>query len=108
MTHNEKQMCGALQESTASTTLTSQALLERYGEHLDGAGLSEDQQKELLSTLWQIMVAFVDLGFSVKAGDKLSAGCDIGFDDVLHSICLEDTAPETAASSKITDKKEKP
>lgn len=83
-------------------------LMKDYAHYLSDMELSEDQQKELLSTLWQIMVAFVDLGFNVKAGDKLGQNSDIGFDDVLNYLCLDDTAPETLASSKTTNKKEKP
>lgn len=83
-------------------------LLRDYAHHLSDMELSEDQQKELLSTLWQIMVAFVDLGFSVKAGDKLGENSDIGFDDVLQYLVPIDTAPETLASSKTINKKEQP
>ena len=86
---------------------SSQQLLERYSDHLEGEGLSEDQAKEFLGALWQIMVAFVDLGFSVKAGDKFSPKSDISMDDVLQYLCLEDTAPETVASLK-TDKQKEP
>ncbi|SPJ26508.1 hypothetical protein PAA8504_04373 [Palleronia abyssalis] len=81
--------------------------MERYGDHLEGEGLSEDQAKEFLGALWQVMVAFVDLGFSVRAGDKFNPKSDIGMDDVLQYLCLEDTAPETVASLK-TDKQKEP
>ena len=83
-----------------------QRLLETYGHHIESEGLAAAEAKELLAMLWKIMVAFVDLGFSVKAGDKFHGKSDIGMDDVLQYICLEDTAPETVASSKITNKKE--
>lgn len=73
-------------------------LLEDYGSELDGEGLSEEQQKECLLALWQVMVAFVDLGFSIKPGDKFTPDSDIGFDDVLNCICLEDLPRETVAS----------
>ncbi|MBN9678112.1 hypothetical protein [Salipiger bermudensis] len=73
-------------------------LLEDYGAELKGEGLTEEQQRECLLALWQVMVAFVDLGFSVKAGDKLFPESDVGFDDVLNYICLEDLPRETVAS----------
>jgi hypothetical protein len=38
-------------------------LIADYGDTLATDGLSEDQQKECLLALWQLMVAFVDLGF---------------------------------------------
>ncbi|EAQ04966.1 hypothetical protein OB2597_06770 [Pseudooceanicola batsensis HTCC2597] len=95
-----------LQHGAARARPSPQQLLECYGDQLDGETLNDEQAKECLSALWSIMVAFVDLGFSVKAGDKLHPKSDIGMDDVLQYLCLEDTAPETVASSKITYKKE--
>ncbi len=58
--------------------------------------------------LWQIMRAFAELGFSVKSGDKLTPDCDIGFDDVLNYICLDDPARETVASPEHQQQKERP
>lgn len=81
-------------------------LLERYGEHLPDDDLSEAQKKEFLLALWNIMRAFAEVGFSLKAGDKFTPTSDIGMDDVLNYICLEDTAPETVASSQNSNKKE--
>lgn len=94
------------QHRAASMHPTPQQLLERYGDHLEEDHLSDEQAKEFLGALWSIMVAFVDLGFSVKVGDKLHAKSDIGMDDVLQYLCLDDTAPETVASSKNPNKKE--
>lgn len=90
----------------STTKIDKIVLLKRYGHHLEGEGLNDEQAKEFLGALWQIMVAFVDLGFSVKAGEKFNQNSDIGFDDVLEYLRLEDTAPETVASSNIADKKE--
>jgi hypothetical protein len=83
-------------------------LIADYGDTLATDGLSEDQQKECLLALWQLMVAFVDLGFSVKAGDKFCENSDHGFDDVLRYLTLETTAPETVASPKPQEKQEQP
>ncbi|MCA0851494.1 hypothetical protein [Salipiger thiooxidans] len=83
-------------------------LLEDYGPELDGEGLTEEQQKEFLLALWQIMIAFVDLGFSVKSGDKLFPESDVSFDDVLNYICLEDLPRETVASPENTQEEERP
>ncbi|MEY8826970.1 hypothetical protein AB9K34_00835 [Sedimentitalea sp. XS_ASV28] len=83
-------------------------LLEDYGSELAGEGLSGDQQKECLLALWQVMVAFVDLGFSVKAGDKLFPESDVGFDDVLNYICLEDLPRETVVSPDNQKQEERP
>jgi len=83
-------------------------LLEDYGPELDGEGLTEDQQRECLLARWQVMVAFVDLGFSVKSGDKLFPESDVGFDDVLNYICLEDLPRETVASPDNQIQEERP
>ncbi|MCA8883147.1 MAG: hypothetical protein KDA50_05285 [Rhodobacteraceae bacterium] len=83
-------------------------LLEEYGSALDGDSLTDGQKKEFLLALWQIMVAFVDLGFSVKSGDKLFPESDVGFDDVLNYICLDDPARETVASPENQQKEERP
>lgn len=81
----------------AVPTSEGNRLLERYGDHLDGQDLSAAQKGEFLLALWQIMTAFVDLGFSVKPGDKFTATAQIGMDDVLKSLLSEDPAPATEA-----------
>lgn len=73
------------------------ALLARYGDQLDDAAMTEAAKQAVLLALWQIMVAFVDLGFSVHAGDKFTPESDIGLDDVLQYLIPEDTAHETVA-----------
>ena len=37
----------------------------RYEAYLDSVDLSDDQKQEFLGTLWNIIAAFVDLGFGV-------------------------------------------
>lgn len=39
--------------------------VEAYRPHLADSDLTEAQQKELLVAIWQIMVAFADLGFGL-------------------------------------------
>lgn len=36
-----------------------------YGEYLQDSDLTEDEQREFIQTLWNIVVAFIDLGFSI-------------------------------------------
>lgn len=36
-----------------------------YAEHLSASGLTEQQQRELLQTLWNIMSTFVNIGWGV-------------------------------------------
>ncbi|SDE90094.1 hypothetical protein SAMN05421538_11432 [Paracoccus isoporae] len=106
MENRERQQGRALQHDAAQTQPSAQQLLERYGDQLEDENLSEEQAKEFLNAIWHIMVAFVDIGFSVRAGEKLSKNSDIGFDDVLHYLIPEATAPETVASSENPKKKE--
>lgn len=40
---------------------------EKYKDHLEGMELSDDQARELLETLWHVMVSFVDVGFRVDS-----------------------------------------
>ena len=83
-----------------------EALLERYGEHLDEAALTEAQKQEFLTALWQIMVGFVDLGFTLKAGDNFTPKCDHSITDVLEYLHIEETAPETVAPQNPNKNKE--
>ncbi len=36
-----------------------------YGHYLEDSDLSDDQKRELIQTLWNIVVGFVDLGFGI-------------------------------------------
>ncbi|MEW8072638.1 MAG: hypothetical protein AB2826_19655 [Candidatus Thiodiazotropha sp.] len=47
--------------------------LEKYREHVKDFDLSEEEQAELLKTLWSIMAAFVDMGFGVDSIQLLSS-----------------------------------
>jgi len=40
---------------------------EKYREYLDEFELSEQEEGELLGTLWMIMASFVDMGFGVDS-----------------------------------------
>lgn len=48
---------------------------ERYAALLEGADLSEDQKRELLQTIWNIIVEFVSLGFSVHPLHHMEIAC---------------------------------
>lgn len=45
---------------------------EKYREHVKDFDLTEEEQTELLKTLWSIMAAFVDMGFGVDSIQLLS------------------------------------
>ncbi len=49
---------------TRRPTLTLDAAL--YDAYLEGSDLDEVQKRELLESLWAIIVGFVDLGFAVE------------------------------------------
>ncbi|SMD04534.1 hypothetical protein [Primorskyibacter flagellatus] len=83
-------------------------LLKKYGHYLEGEDLSAAQRKECLLALWQIMYAFAEFGFSLKAGEKFTASSDHGMDDVLEYLILEDTAHETVAPPDPEPSKEQP
>jgi len=84
-----------------------------YGEYLADSDLSDDQKLEFIETLWNIVVAFVDLGFGVHPIQQVSEQLDAGEivkrceqkdesriilpDDLLNS--LKDT-PNTQATAK--------
>lgn len=46
----------------------------RFAHHLENTDLTEEQQIELLRTLWWIMAAFVDLGFGVDSVQRVLPG----------------------------------
>ena len=58
---------------------------ELYAEHVEDLGLTEDQQQELLETLWSVVVAFVDLGFSVDNIDPIFEQIFATGGDIRHS-----------------------
>lgn len=43
----------------------------RYREHIGGLDLTEEQERELLTALWNILVTFVDLGFGVESVQRV-------------------------------------
>ncbi len=55
--------------------------VDYYQSFLDDTDIPEDKKRELIETLWSIVVSFVDLGFGVhpvqlakQAGDELMSG----------------------------------
>lgn len=86
----------------AASMPAGQSLLDRYGGELTEMDASDAQKAAFLAALFQIMQAFVDLGFSIKPGEKFAATCDIGMDDVLEYLIPVDTAHETVAPQRST------
>lgn len=76
------------------------ALLARYGADLTDGALSDEQARVILTTLWNIMRVFVDLGYSLKAGDNSGEGPRISFEDVLDYLQTNTAALEADAAKK--------
>lgn len=70
----------------------------RYRAHVADLDITEEQQAELLATLWWIMAAFVDLGFPVDSVSRLlpafaEASWEAGADEV------EQTGPDAPSGN---------
>ena len=48
---------------------------EKYEWFLESADLSEDQKRQFIDALWQIIVGFVDLGFGVHPAQQAEKAC---------------------------------
>lgn len=72
-----------------------EVLQRRYGHLLEGT--DAEKAAYILLCVFDIAACFVDLGFSLAAGDKLHENSDIGFDDVLDYVHLKAKAHETVA-----------
>lgn len=106
MGQNDKAGARARRGPAEALPFDGEALLARYGDQLEEEAMSEAAKQEFLLALWRIMQAFVDLGFSVRAGDKFTAESDIGLDDVLQYLIPDDTAHETVAPLSTDDQSE--
>ena len=47
--------------------------VDDYRQYVEDMGLSEEQEQELLETLWTIIVQFVDLGFGIEPVQQVIA-----------------------------------
>lgn len=83
--------------SLVKLTADGPELLARYGVHLEDTNATDAQKQELLLALFRIMQGFVDLGFSIRAGEKSTPDSPLSMDDVLKYLIPLETAPETVA-----------
>ncbi len=74
--------------------LRDDEIVARYGAEAGLEGLDDAQRQELLVTLYRIMQGFVELGFSIKAGDKFTQNAALGMDDVIHYLFSDHAATE--------------
>lgn len=61
--------------------------VDLYAQYLEGTDLTEDQKREFLDTLWNIICEFVALGFNVHPVQQAQSACG--------------KLPDTAASPPI-------
>lgn len=40
-----------------------------YAHHLEDSTMSDDEKREVIETLWSIVVSFIDMGFDVRSPD---------------------------------------
>lgn len=73
---------------------------ELYDEYFEGSGASEEQKRAFLDTLWEIMVAFVDMGFGIYPVQQAQELAEL---PALHSDSAIATIPE-AACEQTADK----
>lgn len=91
-----------------------------YAHYLDDADLTEDQKREVLQAIWNIIVEFVSLGFGVHPAQQVEIACGKLFESAAKAAIPEPDAleyedqhltekfenaadPETGARKKGTD-----
>lgn len=47
----------------------------KYQSYLDDTQIPDDQKTQLIETLWVIVVAFIDLGYEINAGNTHKEDC---------------------------------
>jgi len=56
--------------------------------YLDDQTIPESQKRELIETLWSIVIAFVDIGFEIKDAPSQSGGQDLDLRRALEAAVL--------------------
>ena len=94
----------AFAESSARVPALPAFDAARYRSEVEGFGLTDDQERELLETIWSIMVSFVDLGFRVDVCSDLLGLSEVLADDDSDTVQFpHSTTLENAASSAAED-----
>jgi len=65
--------------ASKDSKLTVQFDYTDYVQYLDGMDVTDEQAKEMLRSLWDMMVQFVDFGFN------LNTDADSTFNEMVHS-----------------------
>lgn len=76
-------------DATASSRPSLSIDWEVYAAMLDSSDMPLEQQKELIETLWSIVVTFVDLGFDLNPLQQICGEPqEMGTDDPLDVVSL--------------------
>ena len=79
---------------------------EEYAPYLEDSDLTEEQKREFLETLWNIMVSFVDLGFGIHPIQQAS-GQDWSIEDLkeldLGDVIYSDHQHSQSTTFKTAD-----
>tara|TARA_R110000868_G_scaffold64234_3_gene193130 strand:+ start:23216 stop:23557 length:342 start_codon:yes stop_codon:yes gene_type:complete len=72
MDENDKNIISVLKQAKAPAITVDYDL---YAHFLDDADLTEDQKREFLQAIWNIIVEFVSLGFDVHPAQQMQNDC---------------------------------
>ena len=73
--------------------------VEQYEKFLEDSDLTEDQKREFLETLWNIVVEFVSLGFGVHPVQQAQNACGKGDEKTTKPALTAPGAVESRKSS---------
>ena len=79
--------------------------VELYQRYLDDPSIEDADKRELIETLWSIMVSFVDLGFGIHPAQQAQRHRDPG-EEIAEG--LEPAAPAMVSSSHAKKEKDRP
>ena len=71
-----------------------------YVQYLDGMDLTDEEAKEMLMTLWDMMVQFVDLGFDVECNSGKAQQ-----NTVQPACAIESENKETSKATSMGEKR---
>lgn len=66
--------------------------------YFEDAGIPDAQKREMIETLWQIVVAFVDLGFDLNPHQQ-SCGQNVDLKSLLEEAVVKSSAAQNAPKS---------
>lgn len=106
-------------QDTTQTYPTLSIDWDLYGELLEDSDLSDEEKREFLTSIWNIVVSFVDLGFGISSSQQaceqqgdLSSAIErhvINSDqDLSNSTEDQNILSDSAANNQMDSRKETP